>query len=246
MKKVLIVAAIIPILMLSMAMSKGIAWGLTPNTKEMTPGIPRGAQALLDAHNGIFVGDTSKKEVYLTFDLGYEAGHTAGVLDVLKENSIKAIFFLCGNYLKETELVTRMMAEGHIIGNHTDKHKDLPTLSEEAIRKDIDDFTIKFKDAYPDAPPLKHFRPGKGRFDERTLRVANEQNLKTVMWSSAIVDWARTPIPVQPAVDKILSRIHPGAIILFHISNSSMSDIISQLIPMLHEKGYSFGDATIL
>ena len=250
MKKLLLPIILLPILFMGFA---PVNWGLTHNNKELTPGIPKGAGEMLAQHNGIYVGDTTKKEIYLTFDLGYEAGHTGEVLDVLKEHNIKAIFFLCGNYLKETELVHRMMNEGHIIGNHTNHHRDLPTLDEAAIRRDIDDFTQKFNAQYGDAElggiaptPMRHFRPGKGRFDEKTLRIANELNLKTVMWSIAIVDWARTPIPVRSAVDKVMSRIHPGAIVLFHIANGSMPTIIRDLIPKIAEKGYTIGDATQL
>ncbi|MCL2570107.1 MAG: polysaccharide deacetylase family protein [Firmicutes bacterium] len=218
-----------------------INWGLTPNTKEQTPGIPASAREILEKHNGIFVGDTTKKEVYFTFDLGYEAGFTNDVLDILKANNIRAIFFLCGNYLKETDLVTRMIDDGHTIGNHTDHHRDLPTLPDDAIRKDIADFTTKFNEKY--TSEIKHFRPGKGRFDERTLKIANEQNLKTVMWSGAIVDWGKEPINPTTSSDKITSRIHPGAILLFHISNSGMPKMLEQLVPKLTEKGYTIGDA---
>jgi len=251
--RILTAALVMPILVIALMAAAPIHWGVTPNTKEQTPQIPKGAQELLTKHNGIFVGDTTKKEIFLTFDLGYEAGFTAEVLDILKEHNIKGNFFLCGNYIKEKDLIMRMINEGHIIGNHTDKHKELPTLSEEAIRKDINDFTEKFNAAFADselggvAPiEMKHFRPGKGRFDERTIRIANELNLKTVMWSIAIVDWAKTAIPVKPAVDKVVSRLHPGAIALFHITNSSMPDIIRGVIAGAIEKGYAFGDATAL
>jgi len=244
MKKYILPLIILPLILMAFA---PINWGLTPNTKEQTPQVPKGAGELLQKYNGLYVTDTTKKEILLTFDLGYEAGYTAEVLDILKENNIKAIFFLCGNYIKETELVHRMINEGHLIGNHTDKHKDLPTLGEDAIRKDISDFTEKFNAAFADAElggaapvQIKYFRPGKGRFDEKTLRIANELGLTTMMWSSAIVDWAKTPIKVQPSVDKVISRIHPGAIVLFHITNSSMPEIIRELIPQAKAKGYSF------
>ena len=119
------------------AHSGAVSWGLKPNTQEKTPVPPADGVKLLTEHGGLFVGDTAQKKVYFTFDLGYEAGYTAEVLDILKENGIKGVFFLCGNYLKETELVKRMISEGHSIGNHTDRHKDLPKLSDEGIKKDI-------------------------------------------------------------------------------------------------------------
>jgi len=223
---------------------KAISWGINPNTNEVTPTPPAGGVELLEKYNGIFVGDTSQKQVYFTFDLGYEAGYTAEVLDLLKEHEIKAIFFLCGNYLKETELVNRMINEGHAIGNHTDQHKDLPTLSRENIRKDIADFATKFNERY--SSPINYFRPPKGRINESSMQEAQAQKLKTIMWSIAIVDWGREAIDAEANAHKINRRIHPGAICLFHITNAGMPKMLQQLIPLLTENGYTFGDATKL
>ena len=222
---------------------KAINWGLGGYGNEKIPSIPPGAREILDVNNGIYVGPNEKK-VYLTFDLGYEAGYTGAVLDILKKHNIRAIFFLCGNYLKEEALVNRMINEGHVIGNHTDHHRDLPTLGDDAIKKDIVDFTTKFNEKFNS--PIVHFRPPKGRLNESVLKIANDQGLKTVMWTLAIEDWGRTPINVEKSTKKIMSRIHPGAIMLFHISNSGMPNMLDVLIPQIIEKGYSVGDATVL
>lgn len=253
MKKLLSFAFIIPMAILAVATSGAftndmtINWGLKPNENGQTPTPPAGSVELLEKHNGIFVGDTTKNEIFLTFDLGYEAGYTAEVLDILKKNNIKAIFFLCSNYLKEVELVNRMIDEGHIIGNHTDRHLDLPTLSDDGIKRDIVDFTTKFNEKYGDKNhTIKHFRPPKGRVSTRVLELTAEQGLKTVMWSSAIVDWNKSPIDAKASADKITRRIHPGAIVLLHIANSGMPKMLDLLIPQLTEKGYTFGDATQL
>jgi len=216
-----------------------VSWGVRPNTNEQTPEPPKNGAALLEKYGGLFVGDTSKKEVLFTFDLGYEAGYTEAVLDILKQHDIKAIFFLCGNYLKEEVIINRMLAEGHQIGNHTNHHKDLPTISSEAIAKDITDFDIKYKAAFPDAPALTYFRPPKGNFCSRTLEIAKSQNLSTMMWSIAIVDWGKDPIDGQKSADKITSRLHPGAIILLHISNSGTVDMMEKLVVQMADKGYT-------
>ena len=218
--------------------SDKVSWGVTPNTKELTPEPPKNGATMLQEYGGMFVGDTTKKEVLFTFDLGYEAGYTEAVLDILKQHDIKAIFFLCGNYLKETAIINRMLNEGHLIGNHTDRHKDLPTVSTEAITKDIVDFDIKYKEAFPTATPLTYFRPPKGNFCDRTLKAAKEQNLATMMWSIAIVDWGKEPIDGQKSADKITSRLHNGAIILLHITNSGTVDMMEKLVPMMKDKGY--------
>ena len=224
-----------------MSAAQPVNWGLKPGKDGGLPvANPQGVE-LLKKYGGCYLGDTAKKEVFLTFDLGYEAGFTAEVLDILQKHNIRAIFFLCGHYLNEGELVARMIGEGHAIGNHTDKHRDLPTLDEAGIRKDIVDFNTKFNAKY--SATIKHFRPGKGRFDERTLRIAREEGLKTVMWSNAIVDWGKAPIDATASSAKVISRVHPGAIMLFHISNSGMPRMLEIMIPQLLELGYTFGDA---
>ena len=212
-----------------------VSWGLVHHGNETTPEVGALAQQLLKKYDGMYVGDTTQKQVYLTFDLGYEAGYTADVLDLLKEYQIKGLFFLCGNYLKETELIARMQNEGHQIGNHTNKHRDLPTLSEDEIRKDIKDLQLPVA--------AKFFRPPEGRFDDKTLRIAKEQGLRAVLWSLAIQDWQREPkLDVASCTNKILERIHPGAIMLFHITNSGTPEMLRTVIPALQAKGYTFGE----
>ena len=210
-----------------------VNWGLSHHGNETTPTVSAYGAELLAKYDGMYVGDTSKREVYFTFDLGYEAGYTAAVLDVLKEHNIKATFFVCGNYLQETELLARMQNEGHQIGNHTDKHRDLPKLDEAAIRKDLTDLALPQKTTF--------FRPPQGRFDEKTLRIAKELGLRAVLWSIAIVDWNKTPIDARASADKVLSRIHPGAIMLFHITNAGTPEMLKLLIPELQAKGYTVG-----
>lgn len=219
---------------LVMGTSDGIvSWGLSYHKNGTTPTVSAVGAALLQKYDGMYVGDTTQKQVYLTFDLGYEAGYTAEVLDLLKEHHIPGLFFLCGNYLQQTDLIARMQNEGHQIGNHTDKHRDLPTLSEDAIRQDITDLQL------PGTP--KFFRPPQGRFDEKTLRVARDVGLRAVLWSVAIVDWQKSPkLDVAACTQKILERVHPGAIMLFHITNPGTPDLLRSLIPALQNKGYSF------
>jgi len=247
MKKVFIplfFIVLIPFFALSSAFaykSGGIcSWGLSGLREGKIPTPPANGAKMLAENNGIFLGNTNEKKIYFTFDLGYEPGYTAKVLDILKENDIKAVFFICGAYLKEKDLLDRMISEGHAIGNHTDKHRDLPSLSDEGIRKDINTLSENFKNLYGDVP-LKYFRPPQGRFCERTLKAANEAGMKTVMWSIAIVDWSKTPIDAAACAKTISSRLHPGAVLLLHITNSGTPEMLRLLLPVMKEKGYSAG-----
>lgn len=227
--------------------NKVINWGLTHRGNNSTPDIPSGAGELLNQTNGIYLGDTSEKKIYLTFDLGYEAGYTNDVLDELAKHSIKAIFFVCGNYIKETPIVSRILNEGHTIGNHTDKHLDLSKKDEQTIKKDISDFDTKFSEAYPSYNfKSKYFRPPFGRISTTSMKVSGEYGLKTVLWSNAIADWDKKPIDPIKCSDKLTQRLHNGSIILLHITNSGTPKMLSQFIPKAIEAGYEFGDATQL
>ncbi len=211
-----------------------VSWGLGYHQNGNTPSVSAVGAELLQKYNGMYVGDTTKRQVYFTFDLGYESGYTAEVLDVLKGSQISALFFLCGNYLRETALIERMQNEGHQLGNHTNKHRDLPKLDESAIRKDLNDLHLP--------KPAKFFRPPQGRFDEKTLRVAQAEGLRAVLWSVAIVDWKKSPrLNVTQCTQKIMSRVHPGAIMLFHIANPGTPDLLRSVIVNLQAQGYGFG-----
>ena len=84
------------------------------------------------------MGNDEDKYVYLTFDEGYEAGYTSKLLDILKENEVKAAFFITGHYLNtQSDLVKRMIDEEHIVGNHTVNHKSMPDLDDNKIKEEV-------------------------------------------------------------------------------------------------------------
>ena len=87
-----------------------------------------------------------KKEIYLTFDEGYENGYTPKILDVLKENKVKAVFFITGPYLSQHQnLVRRMVEEGHTVGNHTVHHPSL-LLQDEKVEEEVLGLERAFKE----------------------------------------------------------------------------------------------------
>lgn len=219
-----------------------VNWGLKHNGNDLPPTPPDSGAAILQKYDGLYRANTTDKKIFLTFDLGYEAGHTAQILDILKTNGFKAIFFLCGNYLQESDLINRIIAEGHTVGNHTNHHKDLPTLSRDAITTDIMDFQNKFTTAYPNTPAPTFMRPPKGRFDEKTLDIAKQNGMRTMLWSIAIKDWGKTAIDHEKSAQTLAKRLHPGAIILLHITNAGMPKTLETLVPMLKERGYTVGN----
>ena len=101
------------------------AWGLSFR-QEGAPPIGNAGVDQLKRYDAAYIGSTSEKVLYLTFDAGYENGCTEKILDTLQKHNVKAAFFLVGNYIeKNADLVRRMTEEGHIVGNHTMHHYDI-------------------------------------------------------------------------------------------------------------------------
>ena len=117
-------------------LAKSVDWGLGLNKNHTTPGgtLPYNGFSL-KKYNTIFTGNTKKKYIYLTFDCGYENGHTKKILNILKDKNIKAIFFVTKPYIEgNAKLVKRMKKEGHLVGNHTSTHPRLGECNTDKIR----------------------------------------------------------------------------------------------------------------
>ena len=122
----------------SILSNKKIGWGIKRAENHEQPDLGNSNLKLLQEYNGIAIGNKEDKFVYLTFDNGYEAGFTSKLLDTLKENNVKAAFFITAHYLNTApELVQRMIDEGHIVCNHTVNHKSMPDLDEQKIKDEI-------------------------------------------------------------------------------------------------------------
>ena len=118
--------------------NKKIGWGIKRNDNHEQPDVGSENKNVLEQYNGIALGNNEKKYIYLTFDEGYEAGYTSKILEILKNNQVKATFFITAHYVNtQEELVKQMIEEGHIVGNHTVNHKSMPDLSEEINTYDI-------------------------------------------------------------------------------------------------------------
>ena len=102
--------------------TKKIEWGIKRNDNHEQPDLGSENRKVLEENNGIALGNSESKAIYLTFDEGYEAGYTSQILEILKENDVKATFFITAHYVNtQEELVKQMIDEGHIVGNHTPK-----------------------------------------------------------------------------------------------------------------------------
>ncbi len=117
-----------------------IGWGIKRNDNHEQPDVGSNNKKVLEENKGICLGNREKKNIYLTFDEGYEAGYTPQLLNTLKENQVKATFFITAHYVNsQPDLVKQMIEEGHIVGNHTVNHKSMPELSEDKIKTEVMD-----------------------------------------------------------------------------------------------------------
>ena len=220
--------------------NKKIGWGIKREENNKQPDCGSENRKILETNNGICLGKEEKKYIYLTFDEGYEAGYTKQILQTLKENQVTATFFITAHYLNtEPELVKQMIEENHIIGNHTVKHKSMPSLTDEEVKKEIMDMhqAIYEKCEYE----MKYIRPPMGEFSERTLSITNELGYKTVMWSFAYCDWDEKKQPSEEKAKKtILDNVHNGEIMLLHGNSKTNTNILGDIIKEIKNMGYEF------
>ena len=220
--------------------NKKIGWGIQRKNSHEQPDLGAKNTELINKYNGMALGNKDKKYIYLTFDLGYEAGYTSKILDALKQNNVKGTFFVTAHYVNTaSDLVKRMIDEGHIVGNHTVNHKSMPSLSDDELTTEVMKLhqVIYKKYNYE----MKYMRPPKGEFSERTLSLCEKLGYKTVMWSFAYVDWEENKQPSEEeAMQKIIPNLHNGEIMLLHATSKTNADIMDKMIKRVQEEGYEF------
>jgi len=233
------------VLELSSPVSANVAsaenWGLGFGTEGSQP-TGNVSSEELKKYDAYYVGDSSKKVIYLTFDAGFENGNTKPILDALKKHNVQATFFLVGHYLEtEPELVKQMVEEGHTVANHTYNHPDMSKISDKpSFEKEMNRVEELYKEI-TGQDMIKFYRPPQGKYSESNLQMAKEMGYKTFFWSLAYVDWYQDKQPTkEEAFDKLLGRIHPGAIVLLHSTSQTNGEILDELLTKWEEMGYTF------
>lgn len=246
---VVMILAVVPLIaggianQTAVSVSADVNWGLSFQN-EGSPPVANASSEELKKYNALYIGDTTEKVLYLTFDAGYENGNTAQILDALKKHNAKATFFLVGNYIDTApDLVKRMVAEGHTVGNHTCTHPDMSKISDKSsFEKELKELEQKYTDVTGEEF-VKLYRPPQGKFSEANLQMAKELGYTTVFWSLAYVDWYENDQPTkEEAFNKLIPRIHPGAVVLLHSTSSTNAEILDELLTKWEEMGYSFGN----
>lgn len=195
----------------------------------------------LRAYNAYYLGDTDQKELYLTFDEGYENGFTAVILDTLRDKAVPAAFFVTKTYIRDNpELIVRMVDEGHIVANHTVRHLSSPSLSSDELKDELVQTAEGFKELTGvDMPPF--FRPPMGQYSIRVLDDVMSIGYKTVFWSFAYEDWIPDKQPgAEVAHNKVVKGLHNGAILLLHAVSESNAQALGDIIDSARDLGYEF------
>lgn len=219
--------------------NKKEGWGFVKSRDGKTPEITAHQRALVKKYNALFVGDTAKKQVTLTFDMGYEKeGLTPKILEILKKQNVQASFFVTTHWIeKNPELARKLIADGHLLGNHTIRHKSLPTLSDDRVKEEILGWEEIARQVTGYIIKHKYMRPPMGEYSERTLKVTRDLGYRTAFWSVAIRDW----IPMggsEKAVQGITSQLHNGAVVLMHGNSEDIVGGLDRIISQIRTKGF--------
>lgn len=229
------------------AHAAGTGWYCSRASEHRQPTADPALRAV-EEHGGYYIDhrhtdpNADDKVVYLTFDVGYENGNVARVLDALRNEGATGAFFILGHVAEsESELVRRMADEGHLVCNHTYSHRNLCGLGEGALAAELSHLEEVTRNT-AGVVISKYYRPPEGKFDTAMLDEAKALGYKTVFWSFAYADWDNAKQPsAEFAKKKILDNLHNGAVILLHPTSKTNADVLGEVLREMKAQGYRFG-----
>lgn len=222
-----------------------ISWYTKRNRTHTAP-VLDGNLRVIEGHKAFYcdthASEAGKKTVYLTFDAGYENGNVAKIMDILREENVPGAFFVLSHFVSENpELIERMGKEGHLICNHTARHKDMSRADRMTFEEELHRLEACVEKQTGEKP-APFYRPPEGKFTEENLRWAEETGYTTVFWSLCYADWdnGKQPDP-RKAMEILNANVHPGAVVLLHPTSATNAAILSDLIRQWRADGYEFG-----
>ncbi|MBE6637395.1 MAG: delta-lactam-biosynthetic de-N-acetylase [Ruminococcaceae bacterium] len=230
------------------AVSKGtdaLSWYCKKNDSHDPPALPS-EFSFISEYDGYYLDNKANEDnrvIYLTFDAGYENGNIERILDVLKEHEATGAFFVLGNLVRRnTDLVRRMLDEGHLVCNHTEHHHDMSRVKDEnAFRDELNALASTLKECCG-VEPAPFYRPPEGRFTKDNLAFAKKCGYKTIFWSFAYADWDNDrQMSPDKALAKVLAHTHNGEVLLLHPTSSTNAAILDELLTAWESEGYRFG-----
>ena len=222
--------------------NKNYSWYFKPARNEEQPAFDVDLDDL-KTYGAYAIGNKNDKIIYLTFDFGYENGNVKKCLDALNKNNVKGAFFILENVIKTNpDLLAEIINTGHIIANHTMKHKNMCNIKNFAeYEKELTGLENLFEET-TGHKLAKYFRPPKGEFTKQNLEFNQKLGYKTIFWSLAYKDWDNNNQPDRiETIKKLLSRTHNGTVVLLHPTSSTNAAILDSLIKEWKKAGYRFG-----
>ncbi len=198
------------------------------------------AERLLPIYN---VNRGTEKVVSLTFDAAWDDADTDQLISILEKYQVKATFFMVGSWVeKYPESVKKFADHGHEIMNHSDTHPHINQLSEEKIKEEITRCADKIEAVTGKRPTL--FRGPYGEYNNTVIRAATTLGHQTLQWDVDSLDWK--DLDAQDIVTRVLKRVKPGSVVLFHNGAKNTPAALPQIIEKLQADGYKFLPATEL
>jgi len=197
------------------------------------PGIDSHLQELMLKYDGLYIGDTSKNRIALTFDAAY-SDDVPALLSTLRKHDVRASFFLTGKWVEShAPVFEELVGEGHLVGNHSYSHPDFRTITLKQVANEInrtDEAIIKHGGRKP-----VFFRPPFGYFTEPVLGKVCAMGYCSVLWSICMQDWE--PMDQEQLIHGVTDYLHNGAIVLLHVTLDGVR-ALDTTIPQIKVRGY--------
>ena len=219
--------------------TKKIGWGIKRNDNHEQPDLGKSNKELIEKNNGIAMGNNSDKYIYLTFDEGYEAGYTQQILETLKNNNVKATFFMTGGWVDSyPDMVKEIYSRGHDLGNHSHNHKQMSKLSASEQKDEIMYVTDKVKELT--GYDVFLFRPPYGDYNSTLINTVYGCNHYPIQWNVDSLDWR--DYGVENIIKTVTNHkaLGNGSIILMHNGAKYTAKALGTVIETLQSQGYTF------
>jgi len=212
--------------------------------KGVVPDFPADVKKLQPTDKAAWVG--KGKKVYLTIDAGGPMGDTDKLLKAFKDNHAVGNFFIAGYNMKAyPDFIRKLAADGHIVANHTMTHKDQTTLSDEAVKKEIEDFNVLYKQITgKDVAPFYRFPYG--TYNYHLMTLVSNMGYTSVFWSVAMRDWEPRAGGAEEAYQDVIGQLHDGAVILMHEGSEDNINALDRIIKEIQRQGYELAPMTDL
>lgn len=196
----------------------------------------------LEKYSAYYIGP-DEKVIYLTFDEGENDTYIDEIVDVLNSKNIKATFFFCRRFMLDNkELIKKITKNGHIVGNHTSNHNQMPKLANkedfELYKEELNSNAQAYKEITGKDMPLIYREPA-GEWSYRSLKIAQDMGYRTYFWSAAFLDYAGD-LSKRAALDQMKSLYHNGAIYLIHPKNKGNYLALEDFIDYMLDLGFRF------